>query len=90
MFSEVPLKDKYFILRWFEERGLGDPGITFPKWMAFVIPISIICMALAWVWLQICWLGLRCGKLNIVLSNTNLFKRVYGNYRLSNKKSCRS
>ena len=45
-----------------------DAGITFPKWMAFTIPCSLINMTIAWFWLQFCWLGFRttiknfCGK----------------------------
>ncbi|XP_061189816.1 Na(+)/citrate cotransporter-like isoform X2 [Saccostrea echinata] len=39
-----------------------DSGITFAKWMGFGLPLSIIVLVLAWIWLQIMFLGSSCFR----------------------------
>ncbi|KAK3863944.1 hypothetical protein Pcinc_030326 [Petrolisthes cinctipes] len=37
-------------------------GLNFLTWMLFNVPGMIICVFIAWIWLQIRFLGLFCGK----------------------------
>ncbi|XP_078337687.1 Na(+)/citrate cotransporter-like isoform X2 [Crassostrea virginica] len=40
----------------------ADSGITFAKWMGFGLPLSVIVLILAWIWLQIMFLGSSCFR----------------------------
>ncbi|XP_064081993.1 solute carrier family 13 member 2-like [Macrobrachium nipponense] len=43
------------------ESSFSEPsGLNFATWMAFNIPGMILCVILAWVWLQILYMGLGC------------------------------
>ncbi|CAM1319358.1 SLC13A5 (predicted) [Pycnogonum litorale] len=39
--------------------GAEQHGITFASWMLFNIPGMLICVVLAWIWLQIRFIGFK-------------------------------
>ncbi|MRB67699.1 anion transporter, partial [Bacillus thuringiensis] len=41
----------------YENHGVETP-ITFTSWMIFGVPLSILCLAVAWIWLQVLYLKL--------------------------------
>ncbi|XP_018018962.1 solute carrier family 13 member 5 isoform X2 [Hyalella azteca] len=40
-----------------------ETGLTFASWMGYNIPGMIICVAIAWIWLQILFMGCRKGAI---------------------------
>ncbi|KAF2367835.1 Solute carrier family 13, partial [Trinorchestia longiramus] len=41
----------------------GETGLTFASWMAYNIPGMLICVAIAWGWLQVMFMGWRKGAI---------------------------
>ncbi|KAK2174478.1 hypothetical protein NP493_799g04008 [Ridgeia piscesae] len=42
----------------YKDEGMESP-ITYTSWMAFGVPGAVICVLLAWVWVQIAFIGFR-------------------------------
>lgn len=67
----------------YKDEGLESP-ITYTSWMAFGVPGAVICVLLAWVWLQIVFIGFRKSFCQTTDDNpeasaaiSNLFKTEY-------------
>ncbi|XP_061163573.1 Na(+)/citrate cotransporter-like [Saccostrea echinata] len=46
----------------YEKRGLPDSGISFASWLIVGFPLSLICLIISWIWLQVFYAGSRCLK----------------------------
>ncbi|XP_048754118.2 Na(+)/citrate cotransporter-like [Ostrea edulis] len=42
------------------EKTDGDSGITFANWLIIGFPLSLICLIITWLWLQVFFAGRRC------------------------------
>ena len=45
-------------LRKYEEHGYKNP-VTYTSWLAFALPVSVVCLTVAWLWLTATHLGFR-------------------------------
>ena len=55
-------------LSFYKSINIESP-ITYSSWMVFAIPLSVICLVIAWVWLQILYLGLGLDYYQLHFSN---------------------
>ncbi|XP_068207432.1 solute carrier family 13 member 2-like [Palaemon carinicauda] len=53
------------------ESSFSEPtGLNFATWMAFNVPGMILCVILAWVWLQFLYMGIGCKSSSIQKTKT--------------------
>lgn len=44
----------------YQKRGIPDSGISFASWLIVGFPLSLICLIISWIWLQVFYAGTRC------------------------------
>lgn len=62
-----------------------ESPISYASWMVFAVPGSIICVIIAWIWLQIQFLGFRqvitCQEENTPKLNEDIKRLIRDEYK---------